>query len=297
MEDIRYLADLFGDPNRNVISFWCMGFNQHTRGTWINNLVYNIHLLTGKISKPGNSPFSLTGQPSACGTTREVGTFSNRLPHGFVTNEGDRALATKIWNVPVEKIPATPVFHTVEMFRALDRAEIKFIWIQTTNPMLTMPNLKRYRDGANKEGRFVVVSDNAYAPVTPHPQFTNCVQCHVPQRSDTLFRETDWASVKQPTPLPAAMKGGPPPIPHSLQTRENCLACHSGPSSRADIRSPHPARAIAVSVMSPGVPGKSGSGQSSKQAVSTCTETDQLSFTAANGVSKPFFTTLFISIK
>ncbi len=69
-----------------------MGFNQHTRGTWINNLVYNIHLLTGKIATPGNSPFSLTGQPSACGTVREVGTLTNRLPHGEVTErEGPQA--------------------------------------------------------------------------------------------------------------------------------------------------------------------------------------------------------------
>jgi anaerobic selenocysteine-containing dehydrogenase len=35
--------------------------NQHTRGTWMNNLIYNIHLLVGKIATPGNSPFSLTG--------------------------------------------------------------------------------------------------------------------------------------------------------------------------------------------------------------------------------------------
>jgi anaerobic selenocysteine-containing dehydrogenase len=41
-----------------------MGFNQHTRGTWVNNMIYNVHLLVGKISEPGNSPFSLTGQPS-----------------------------------------------------------------------------------------------------------------------------------------------------------------------------------------------------------------------------------------
>ena len=46
--DIRYLASLYGDPKRKVMSVWCMGFNQHTRGTWINNLVYNIHLLVGK---------------------------------------------------------------------------------------------------------------------------------------------------------------------------------------------------------------------------------------------------------
>ena len=33
-----------------------MGFNQHTRGVWANNLCYNIHLLTGKISQPGSGP-------------------------------------------------------------------------------------------------------------------------------------------------------------------------------------------------------------------------------------------------
>ncbi|WP_146681919.1 molybdopterin-dependent oxidoreductase, partial [Neisseria meningitidis] len=76
-ERLKALAELYADPKRKVVSFWTMGFNQHTRGVWANNLIYNIHLLTGKISEPGNSPFSLTGQPSACGTAREVGTFSH----------------------------------------------------------------------------------------------------------------------------------------------------------------------------------------------------------------------------
>jgi nitrate reductase (cytochrome) len=164
--DIRFLASLYGDPKRRVVSYWCMGMNQHTRGTWINNLVYNLHLLTGKIATPGNSPFSLTGQPSACGTVREVGTLTNRLPHGEVTNVKDRELAAKIWKVPVSNIPPKPTLHTVEMFRALDRGELKFLWIQVTNPMVTMPKTKRYRDGAKKEGRFVVVSDVYPTPTT-----------------------------------------------------------------------------------------------------------------------------------
>ena len=164
--DIRYLASLYGDPKRKVMSFWCMGFNQHTRGTWINNLVYNIHLLLGKIATPGNSPFSLTGQPSACGTVREVGTLTNRLPHGVVNNEKDRKLAAEIWGVPAERIPVKPTYHTVEMFRALDRGDIRFMWIQVTNPMVTMPKLRRYRDGAKKDGRFVVVSDVYPTPTT-----------------------------------------------------------------------------------------------------------------------------------
>ena len=164
--DIRYMAALYGDPARKVVSFWCMGMNQHTRGTWINNLVYNIHLLTGKISQPGNSPFSLTGQPSACGTVREVGTLTHKLPHGVVMNQKDREMAARIWDVPVENIQPKPTYHTVEMFRALDRGDIRFMWIQVTNPMVTMPKLSRYRDGALKEGRFVVVSDVYPTPTT-----------------------------------------------------------------------------------------------------------------------------------
>ena len=165
-KDIKYLASLYGNPNKKVMSLWCMGMNQHTRGTWINNLVYNIHLLVGKISTPGNSPFSLTGQPSACGTVREVGTLTHKLPHGVVMNEKHREHAAHIWKVPVENIPSKPTYHTVEMFRALDRGDIRFMWIQVTNPMVTMPKLNRYRDATKKEDRFIVVSDVYPTPTT-----------------------------------------------------------------------------------------------------------------------------------
>ena len=165
-KDIKYLASLYGDPNKKVTSFWCMGMNQHTRGTWINNLVYNIHLIVGKISSPGNSPFSLTGQPSACGTVREVGTLTHRLPHGVVTNPKDREHAAKIWGVSPDKIPSKPTHHTISMFRALDRGDLKFMWIQVTNPMVTLPNLNRYREGLKKDGRFIVVSDIYPTPTT-----------------------------------------------------------------------------------------------------------------------------------
>jgi len=165
-KDIRYMAALYGDPNKKVMSLWCMGMNQHTRGTWINNLVYNIHLLVGKISTPGNSPFSLTGQPSACGTVREVGTLTHKLPYGVVMKEEHRAKAAEIWEVPVENIDPKPSNHTVAMFRAMDRGDIKFMWVQVTNPMVTMPNLMRYRNGLRKDDRFLVVSDIYPTPTT-----------------------------------------------------------------------------------------------------------------------------------
>jgi nitrate reductase NapA len=164
--DIRWLASLYGDPGLKVMSLWCMGVNQHTRGTWMNNLIYNVHLLTGKIATPGNSPFSLTGQPSACGTVREVGTLTHALPRGRVDNEADRAFAAGIWGVPPERIDPRPTHHAVSMFRALDRGDIRFLWVQVSNPMVTLPNLRRYRAAAEKEGRFIVVSDVYPTPTT-----------------------------------------------------------------------------------------------------------------------------------
>ena len=100
------LAKLYADPKVKVTSFWTMGFNQHTRGVWANGLMYNVHLLMGKISEPGNGPFSLTGQPSACGTAREVGTFSHRLPADYVVfKKPHRDFAEKIWKLPEGTLP------------------------------------------------------------------------------------------------------------------------------------------------------------------------------------------------
>jgi nitrate reductase NapA len=158
--DLKLVAELYGDPTIKVVSLWTMGVNQHTRGTWMNNLIYNLHLLTGKISDPGNQPYSLTGQPSACGTCREVGTFTHRLPADMVVaNPEHRAMTEKIWNLPSGTIPDKPTYHAVEMVRALDRGDLKVFWSMTANPFQDYPNLNRYKNGALKEGRFVVVSD------------------------------------------------------------------------------------------------------------------------------------------
>ena len=160
-DKLEALAKLYADPKVKVTSFWTMGFNQHTRGTWANNLVYNIHLLTGKISEPGNSPFSLTGQPSACGTAREVGTFSHRLPADMVVDkEEHRDIAEKIWKLPKGTIPDKPGFHAVLMQRMLKDKKMNVYWQQCNNNMQAGPNvnveiLPGWRDPEN----FIIVSD------------------------------------------------------------------------------------------------------------------------------------------
>jgi len=158
---LKALAELYADPKVKVVSFWTMGFNQHTRGTWANNLVYNIHLLTGKISEPGNSPFSLTGQPSACGTAREVGTFSHRLPADMVvTNPDHRKHSEELWGLPEGTLPDKIGFHAVAMARALKDGKVNFYWQQCNNNMQAGPNInEELYPGWRKPENFIVVSD------------------------------------------------------------------------------------------------------------------------------------------
>lgn len=158
---LEELAKLYADPKIKVVSFWTMGFNQHTRGTWANNLVYNIHLLTGKISTPGCGPFSLTGQPSACGTAREVGTFIHRLPADMVVaNPEHRKIAEKIWQLPEGTIPSGGGYHAVAQSRALKDGKMTCYWTSTTNNMQAGPNInEEIYPGWRNPKAFVVVSD------------------------------------------------------------------------------------------------------------------------------------------
>ncbi|MFT6556414.1 nitrate reductase catalytic subunit NapA [Sneathiella sp.] len=166
-EKLIELAELYADPDRKVVSFWTMGFNQHTRGVWANNLIYNIHLLVGKISTPGNSPFSLTGQPSACGTAREVGTFAHRLPADLVVkNPKHRAIAEKIWKIPAGIIPPKPGFHAALQNRKLKDGKINAYWVQCNNNMQAAANLNEETfPGYRNPKAFIVVSD-------PYPTVT-----------------------------------------------------------------------------------------------------------------------------
>ncbi len=161
------LAKLYADPNKKVASYWTMGFNQHTRGTWVNNMIYNVHLLVGKISEPGNGPFSLTGQPSACGTAREVGTFAHRLPADMVVmNEKHRQMTEALWKLPAGLLNPKPGYHAVLQNRMLKDGKLNAYWVQCTNNMQTAANMNEegYPGYRNPEA-FVVVSD-------PYPTVT-----------------------------------------------------------------------------------------------------------------------------
>ncbi|WP_318435362.1 periplasmic nitrate reductase subunit alpha [Photobacterium leiognathi] len=166
-EKLIQLAKYYADPKLKVMSLWTMGMNQHTRGVWMQSLVYNLHLLTGKIATPGNSPFSLTGQPSACGTAREVGTFAHRLPADMVVaNPKHREIAEKIWKLPEGTIPPKPGYHAVLQDRMLKDGKLNAYWVMCNNNMQAGPNINEERlPGYRNPDNFIVCSD-------PYPTVT-----------------------------------------------------------------------------------------------------------------------------
>jgi len=166
VEQLRLLGDRFADKSLKISSLWCMGMNQHTQGTAINNLVHAIHLLSGHFGRPGDGPQSLTGQPSACGTVREVGTLAHALPGDLrVDDEKGRHSAEEIWNLPDGRINPKPGYHTVLMWEKFctpseEAGSLDTMWVQVTNPGQSLPNLdKLFNRKADLDGKFLIVSD------------------------------------------------------------------------------------------------------------------------------------------
>ena len=171
-ETLLKIAELYADPSIKVMSLWTMGVNQHTRGVWVNNMLYNVHLLTGKIAEPGNSPFSLTGQPSACGTAREVGTFSHRLPADMVvTNKEHRAyqggahLAAAGGHDPGPK----PGYHAVLQSRMLKDGLLNAYWVQVNNNHPGRPPTCQ-RGGPIPASATPTISSSFPTPIPPSPR-------------------------------------------------------------------------------------------------------------------------------
>jgi nitrate reductase NapA len=82
-----------------------------------------------------------------------------------VVNPEHRKKAEQIWGLPEGTINPKPGLHTMDLFRALARGDVKAMWIQATNPWVSLPNLRRFERKPG-DGRFIVVSDIYPTPTT-----------------------------------------------------------------------------------------------------------------------------------
>ncbi len=150
--DIARFFDLFHASARTVTGF-SQGVNQSAQGTDKVNAIINCHLATGRIGRPGMGPFSLTGQPNAMGG-REVGGLANQLAAhmGFAPDEIDRV--RRFWDAP--RMATREGRKAVDMFEAIERGEIKALWVMATNPAVSLPRAGAMRAALARLELFVV---------------------------------------------------------------------------------------------------------------------------------------------
>lgn len=165
--EVMHFFELFRKTPRTVTCY-SQGVNQSAQGTDKVNAIINCHLATGRIGKPGASPFSLTGQPNAMGG-REVGGLANQLAAhmGFAVEDVGRV--GRFWNAPV--MARQEGLKAVQMFDAIARGEIKALWVMATNPAVSLPRAGAVRDALGKLDLFVVsenVLSNDTVNAKPH---------------------------------------------------------------------------------------------------------------------------------
>lgn len=139
-----------------VVTLYSQGVNQSAQGTDKVNAIINCHLATGRIGKPGASPFSLTGQPNAMGG-REVGGLANQLAAHMGFSPADTDRVRRFWKAP--RLATREGLKAVQLFEAISRGEIKALWVIGTNPAVSLPNA----DGAIEALRkleLLVISEN-----------------------------------------------------------------------------------------------------------------------------------------
>ncbi|MGR5178334.1 nitrate reductase [Vibrio mediterranei] len=160
---------------QRVITLYCQGVNQAANGTDKGNAIINAHLLTGKIGREGCGPFSITGQPNAMGG-REVGGLANQLAvhRGFDPESIEQVRA--IWQAP--DMATKPGLKAVDLFDAIERGEVKAVWIIATNPVVSLPQSQKIKR-ALKRCELVIVSDI-------------CADSDIAQYADILLPAAGW---------------------------------------------------------------------------------------------------------
>lgn len=155
LPQLLQFLDWFAETPRTVTLF-SQGINQSSSGTDKVNAILNCHLATGRIGKPSSCPLSLTGQPNAMGG-REVGGLANQLAaHMDFSDPVNISRVARFWQAPA--IAKQEGYKTIPLFEAIERGEIKAVWIIGTNPLVSLPDSNRISK-ALADCELVIVSE------------------------------------------------------------------------------------------------------------------------------------------
>jgi len=146
--DIIRAARLYGKAARGMI-LHARGVEHHAHGTDNVLALINLALATGKVGKPGSGIMTLTGQGNGQGG-REHGQKADQLPgYRKITDPAARAHVAEVWGIDPEMLPG-PGYSAVELFEAMDRQEVRGLYLLCSNPLVSLPAINRVENAIKK---------------------------------------------------------------------------------------------------------------------------------------------------
>ncbi|MEM4086714.1 MAG: molybdopterin-dependent oxidoreductase [Saccharolobus sp.] len=140
---IRSIAERI--MSTKTLFMWGMGVNQTSRGTYTGIMIIALAAVTNNLFGEGRGVMPLTGQHNSMGA-REVGALAGMLPgYRYVENQEDVEFMEKFWNIPEYSISRK--YWTInDMYQEMEKKKIKLLWIIGTNPVISLPESKRFRE-------------------------------------------------------------------------------------------------------------------------------------------------------
>ncbi len=155
-ETLHRLATIIAERER-VSFWWTMGVNQSHEATRTAQAIINLALMTGNIGRPGTGANSITGQCNAMGS-RLFGNATSLLGGYDFTDAEDRAHVSRVIGVEAQQIPDRTGYAYDQILDAIERGEIRGLWVIATNTAHSWINQSRAREILAKLD-FLVVQD------------------------------------------------------------------------------------------------------------------------------------------
>ena len=140
-EQLRDVARLYGNAS-NAIIFWGMGVSQHTHGTDNARCLISLALMCGQSGRPGTGLHPLRGQNNVQGAS-DAGLIPMVFPDYMkVAEDEPQQIWSEIWG---SDLNSTPGLTVVEIIDAIDRRDIRGMYIMGENPAMSDPDANHAR--------------------------------------------------------------------------------------------------------------------------------------------------------
>lgn len=150
-------AHIFGRAD-TAVTIFCQGVNQSLQPVDTVTLINSLHLITGKIGRPGCAPFSLTGQASAL-SMREIGGAGCLPGLRNPENPRHRQEVARYWGIEEKVLPAfTNDINT--MLELIASGRLQVLWVIGTNPAVSLAHQEYVREQLKRV--YLVVQDVFY---------------------------------------------------------------------------------------------------------------------------------------